>query len=147
MTSMSRRMSMPGWLLHPMDRPVGRCFAIAAVPLWLSASIPLAFLSMFMPGLPNVVRGALFVGPQYLFGFSQVVRPEAGGFVPLFSDGVASVACAASWLSVTAAHVAITWKWKASHVLLAGLMAVVATALFVHLGFDLLGYAIELDAP
>ena len=127
--------------------PLRTLLGLAAVPIWLAASIPLAILTLIVP-LPNLVGNFIFFAPQYLFEFVRVVRPEGGyGFDHLFPDGTAGFACAVLWLTVAIGHAAITRRWKLSHAFAAGLVVVVAATVLAHLTFAAFGYAVQLDGP
>ena len=129
------------------DAPLRTLVRLAAVPIWLAASIPLAILTLIVP-LPNPVRTFIFLAPQYLFEFVRVGRPEGGsGFVRLFPYGTAGFACAVLWLTVAIGHAAVTRRWKLSHAFAAGLVVVVAATVLAHLTFAAFGYAVQLDGP
>lgn len=145
---MTQRPANFAWLWNPVDAPLRIALRVATVPIWLAVSVLLSLLVIFLPlHLPNLLGNLVFFAPQYLFGFTQVVRRTEGGFVRLFADGTAQFVCAAFWLAVAIGHFAITRRWNASHAFAMGLVAVVVATVLLHLIFSTFGYTVELDGP
>jgi hypothetical protein len=107
----------------------------------------MAALALFAnPLFPRVLGTYLFFGPQYLFSFSYVVRPAAGGYAPLFQPATAAVVCALLWLAATISYGLVARRWPILRALLLGLPVVVVAVWLVHLGFSAFGYSVQLDS-
>jgi hypothetical protein len=120
----------------------------AAIPLWLVLSITLPFIAMAAHRiLPRVISNFTFFAPQYLFSFSQVVKPTGYAYEPLFSQVGATLFGISLWLVTTIAYGLIAKRWPRRRAFWFAPVVIIAVSALVHVGFSTFGYALQLDGP
>jgi hypothetical protein len=131
-----------------MRKTPGRLLAFTAVPIWLALSIPLMFCAIYLAAaLPSFIVNWAFFSPQYLFSFSQVVRPASNSFVPLFSPTGAYVFGVSLWLLITIGYGVLVRHLPRILTLPLALVTVIVVAIMAHYSFSVLGYSLQLDGP
>jgi hypothetical protein len=120
----------------------------AAIPLWLMLSIALPFITMAAHRiLPRVIGNFTFFAPQYLFSFSQVVRPTGYAYTPLFSQAGAAIFGIFLWLVTTVVYGLIARLWPRRRSFLLAPVVIIVVSVIVHVGFSAFGYTLQLDGP
>jgi RsiW-degrading membrane proteinase PrsW (M82 family) len=120
----------------------------AAVPLWLALSIALPFIAIAAHRiLPRMIGNFAFFAPQYLFSFSQVVKPSGYGYSPLFPQPGATIFCASLWLVTTVVYGLIAKRWPRRRFFWLAPIAIIVVSVLVHAGFSGFGYTLQLDGP
>lgn len=118
----------------------------AAVPLWLMLSLASPWIAMAAHGLlPRVIGNLVFFAPQYLFAFSQVVKPIGYAYAPLFSQTGAALFGVALWLVTSIAYGLVARRWPRHRSFWLAPLVIIIVSVFVHLGFSAFGYTVQLD--
>lgn len=121
-------------------------FSHAAVPLWLMLSTGLPWIAMAAHGiLPRVIGNLAFFAPQFLFAFSQVVKPTGYASAPLFSQTGATLFGVSLWVGTAIAYGLISKRWPRFRSFWLAPLVIAMVSVFVNASFSAFGYTLQLD--